>query len=631
MESFFVPYEAVEGLPGRCIAVLAPHADDEVLGCGGLLADYVARGAIVRVLVLSGEADATLRMVRARESCQAATLMGYPEPEFWDYPDGHLTEQRGLEARLGDWVEALGADLVLAPSPWEMHRDHRAVAKMAMAILGRLMPSSYIGFYEVGQPLIPNRLVDITPWFELKARAMACFTSQLARQPYDRHMTALNCYRTYSLPPSVKAAEAYLLLTQSQLLESGLMQDTARLSHVLYQAQRVLEVQRDTLAAQRIQGEQQRAQLAVSQAQLDEVLRSTSWRWAAPVRWWGRWVRGWRTRATFFLATPKATSVPVVPLPKQWTITPFPAEQTDAMASLFHAVFGHPLDPALREWKYGPGRGRSMAAWDAAGNLVGHYGGLVRQVCYFGQGMETCQIGDVMVAPTFRGVLTRKGMLYQMTQAFYEAQSPAQRQAAFGFPNARAYQVGARLAFYASAGRLYLRTWPVQFRSGASLLVPFWEVGDASTIAGQLWSQMAQDGLSLALVVRDYAYLNYRYRERPAGNYQTFLVKSEETGADLALLVVKAQGETLDWMDYVGPFKHVGVALSALQCWALAQGYVMLRAWISTPMLEIFADPAAVTQETDVEIAQWDCHDLKGHADKTRHCWWVMYGDTDFL
>jgi hypothetical protein len=46
---------------------------------------------------------------------------------------------------------------------------------------------------------------------------MACFSSQLERQSYDSHVLALNRYRTFTLPATVRAAEAYRVIARDEL------------------------------------------------------------------------------------------------------------------------------------------------------------------------------------------------------------------------------------------------------------------------------------------------------------------------------------------------------------------------------------------------------------------------------
>ena len=223
MERFFIPYQAVSSLSGHRVAVLAPHADDEVFGCGGALASFVAQGRSIHVVVVSDEEDQATTSIRHAESRAAAKVMGYAPPTFWGLADGQLVHSDTLADKIRIWLLEVDADLVLVTSCWEMHRDHRALAEATIRAVVALEGRVRVAFYEVGQPLpTPNTLLDITPWKEVKERAMACFPSQLARQSYDRQIRALNVYRTYSLPSTVEAAEAYRVLTAQELVEYGL-------------------------------------------------------------------------------------------------------------------------------------------------------------------------------------------------------------------------------------------------------------------------------------------------------------------------------------------------------------------------------------------------------------------------
>lgn len=215
METDLVPYQAVAQLAARQALVLAPHADDEVFGCGGAIASHVQRGIPVSVIVLTDGSLYGDAAVRVAESRAAAAVLGYGEPEFWGFPDRALRHDQDLVGRLVEKIVATGADLVYAPSPWEIHPDHRQTAGAAAEAVRRT--GVRIAFYEVGSPLRPNVLLDITAHAEVKKKAMLCFASQLQQQDYGRHIAALNLYRTYTLTRDVAAAEAYLLLSAADL------------------------------------------------------------------------------------------------------------------------------------------------------------------------------------------------------------------------------------------------------------------------------------------------------------------------------------------------------------------------------------------------------------------------------
>jgi LmbE family N-acetylglucosaminyl deacetylase len=223
METWFLPNTPCELPAARRVLVLAPHPDDEVFGCGGCIARYAEAGADVRVLVLSdgggyldgAERDERVRTRRA-ESRRAASLLGITDIRFGPWHDRTLAAAADLRGWLRDAMQDFDAALVFCPSLWEVHPDHRATALAALQAQQDLArtaePGPGLAFYEVSAPLQPNCLVDITGVLARKRAAMAAFESELARQRYDRHIDALNLYRTYSLPPDVESAEALTLV-----------------------------------------------------------------------------------------------------------------------------------------------------------------------------------------------------------------------------------------------------------------------------------------------------------------------------------------------------------------------------------------------------------------------------------
>jgi uncharacterized protein YoxC len=116
-------------------------------------------------------------------------------------------------------------DVVLAPSLDEVHPDHLAVTRALLAALeqtqaeGGVLP--WLVQYEVGVPLKPNLLLDMTSLWPRKLQAMHCFKSQQLAQDYAKHIEALNVFRTYSLPANVTHAEAYRVLAPQEVLHAA--------------------------------------------------------------------------------------------------------------------------------------------------------------------------------------------------------------------------------------------------------------------------------------------------------------------------------------------------------------------------------------------------------------------------
>lgn len=227
-ESELIPYHAAPILGKGPVLALAPHPDDEVFGCAGAIMRHVAVGDPVTVIILTdgggfhpdGPERAAYVAQRCHESRTAAALLGYGEPIFWEYRDRELRYDEALVRRLCEAIATTGACWLYAPSPYELHPDHHHLSLAALEATRRQNGSLTLAFYEVGAPLPPNRLLDISDLLERKRQAMRCFTSQLSAQAYDRHVEALNRYRTYTLPREVEAAEGYWVIDGDTVVES---------------------------------------------------------------------------------------------------------------------------------------------------------------------------------------------------------------------------------------------------------------------------------------------------------------------------------------------------------------------------------------------------------------------------
>lgn len=220
-EADFIPYTATSTPGSGAVLVLAPHPDDEVFGCAGAIMRHAEAGDPVHVVIVTDAAwmeGTAYAATRQHESRAAASVLGYGEPTFWGLPDRGLEYGEWLIRRVSECIEQHRAEFVYAPSCREIHPDHRALALAAAEAVRRSPRPIDLVMYEVGVPLQPNWLLDISALLiERKKAAMACFASQIERQAYDRQISALNQFRTYTLPGSVEAAEAYRIVSRDQL------------------------------------------------------------------------------------------------------------------------------------------------------------------------------------------------------------------------------------------------------------------------------------------------------------------------------------------------------------------------------------------------------------------------------
>lgn len=224
MEHILMPYSAERVFRAKSIIVFAPHPDDEVFGCGGAIIRHIEAGHKVHVIILSSggfqgsdNVDNDYIFQREQESIKAAAILGYSKPEFWNLPDRGIVHNKYLVGRMIKSIEQSNADLIYAPSPHEIHPDHVATTTAAIEATMHFGEHLRLAMYEVGAPLKPNALLDISDICVQKTQAMQCFLSQLKIQRYDLQINALNQYRTYTLGATVTSAEAYFLTGPRQL------------------------------------------------------------------------------------------------------------------------------------------------------------------------------------------------------------------------------------------------------------------------------------------------------------------------------------------------------------------------------------------------------------------------------
>ena len=194
------------------VLVLAPHPDDEIIGCGAVLKQWSDSGTPVRVVVIT-DGSAGLPMgtdpaVRKAESRAGLARLGIRDCEFWDFPDGHLPFGGAIADRYRSLVEAYRPSHIVLPHPAESHPDHRSLTRGLLRAVETLWYGS-LWFYETTQPCQPvNRYEDAGKTLEHKLDALACHSSQLTSFDYVSHCRLLAGMR--GLAAGNQAAEAFL-------------------------------------------------------------------------------------------------------------------------------------------------------------------------------------------------------------------------------------------------------------------------------------------------------------------------------------------------------------------------------------------------------------------------------------
>ncbi len=221
LEQLLIPFELTI-ITGNPVLVLAPHADDETLGCGGTICLHQQRGEHVKVVVLtdgaaaepgfSGIANPDFVAKRQSEAQAAVARLGIQDIEFWNIGDRTLGANVEAKQRLTALLAAYKPALVYSPSPHEFHPDHRACAHLAWTAIAASKLACRLAFYEVNRPFKVDQLVDITAVVDLKRQACAEYGSQLALYAYDEFAMGLGRFRALTVASQAKYVEGFQLI-----------------------------------------------------------------------------------------------------------------------------------------------------------------------------------------------------------------------------------------------------------------------------------------------------------------------------------------------------------------------------------------------------------------------------------
>ena len=199
-----LPLASLEEIVGAGgLVVVAPHPDDESLGCGGLIAAARAAGHEVRIVIVSDGIGshpnsltyppARLRCLRRDEARAAAAALGVAADEiiFLDLPDRYVPSAgpvaEAAAARIVEIARSVDAGALFVTWEHDPHTDHYAAHAIARAA-ARELPSARLFTYpiwgwelpdatEVGDPPRGMRL-DITRQLPAKQAAVGAHRSQ---------------------------------------------------------------------------------------------------------------------------------------------------------------------------------------------------------------------------------------------------------------------------------------------------------------------------------------------------------------------------------------------------------------------------------------------------------------------
>jgi ABC-type polysaccharide/polyol phosphate transport system ATPase subunit len=338
----------------------------------------------------------------------------------------------------------------------------------------------------------------------------------------------------------------------------------------------------------------------------------------------------WKAAAVQLKVAPIATAKPQQSKLNRWRAIDATQQHESMLLTLFKHSFGHSTNADQWRWKYrfATSPGTLVLEGDRA---VAFNGGMPRTAYIQGVQETAVQMGDVMVTPDQRGILTRRGPFYLSVMNFFKNQVGQNKNysLAFGFPNARHAKLGMKQGLYCQVDKIVQARWPAltgrSFTLGAKQLT-----ASQLSLVDPLWNTMKDDALALAICARDAQWIEHRYFNKPGHNYLVFHVFHRITRQTHGVIVLKPQGEDgIEILDIIAPKKHFPNLIKVAQMATHRLGLPWLFGWFSPQAINWASTTNPIIEETDVVVPGSAVND-EAWALRVKDRWWLMGGDTDF-
>lgn len=218
------------------ILVIAPHPDDETLGCGGSLLKHKSDGDSLSWLVATRghepQWSAELLDRKEKEIASVTAAYGFDQTIRLNFPSIKL-DTIPLDEFIAAIRNAIGdckPELVYLNHFGDVHSDHRIVFEATMSVLKPFYSDKHgvkrVLSYEVmsstdaaplnpARAFVPNVFTDVTDFLEKKLEIMALYESELQTSPLPRALDSLRALaRLRGATIGAEFAEAFMLVRE---------------------------------------------------------------------------------------------------------------------------------------------------------------------------------------------------------------------------------------------------------------------------------------------------------------------------------------------------------------------------------------------------------------------------------
>ena len=180
----------------RKALIVAPHADDDIFGTGGVLLKLKEKAAEIETVYITdaGKDEAAREAIRceALEICQELGVV----PHFLNGKVKSIPNKNKESEKLSEILSRFQPDVIFTTFLLDDHPDHQNANQVLSAALEKTGLTSEIWSYQIYTTVLPNVVVDITDQMDRKEELMRKWKSVSGNRDwahYIRGMNAMNC------------------------------------------------------------------------------------------------------------------------------------------------------------------------------------------------------------------------------------------------------------------------------------------------------------------------------------------------------------------------------------------------------------------------------------------------------